>query len=366
MIVRLMGEGQYRIDDSLREQLNALDDEAMQALDAEDEKRLDAKLQDMWDLVQSRGRPAAVRRPDPVGHPHPAVGPDPRGDARALPGRRAHPRPAGVIKGRQVVAAAALVAGATAAVAVTAFAVGMGDDAGAEVLPDLDVVAPGQLTGRNAGTPAEPRFFLGFASAAANVGDGPLTLVGQRMNLGEQTMSIVQRVRREDDSHRSRPVRGALRFVRSPDHAHWHYLGFMRYQLRRPDGRVVLRDRKTGFCLGDRYRVRRPVPGAGANPSFPDECGRRQPELLRIVEGIAVGWGDDYDPHLEGQELDVTDLPAGRYVLVHRVNADRRLLESNYANNDSALVLDLTWPRGRKQSPRVAVVTRCADKAQCP
>ena len=39
-----------------------------------------------------------------------------------------------MIKGRQVVAAAALVAGATAAVAVTAFAVGMGDDAGAGVL----------------------------------------------------------------------------------------------------------------------------------------------------------------------------------------------------------------------------------------
>ncbi len=59
MIVRLMGEGQYTIDDSVREQLNALDDEAMAALEANDEERLDAKLQEMWDVVQSGGEPLA-------------------------------------------------------------------------------------------------------------------------------------------------------------------------------------------------------------------------------------------------------------------------------------------------------------------
>jgi hypothetical protein len=57
VIVRLMGEGQYRVDDSAREKLNALDDEAMAALEASDEERLDSKLQEMWDLVQSEGDP---------------------------------------------------------------------------------------------------------------------------------------------------------------------------------------------------------------------------------------------------------------------------------------------------------------------
>ena len=55
MIVRLMGEGQYRVSDDLRERLNALDDEAMAALDADDEGELDAKLDAMWQLVQSEG-----------------------------------------------------------------------------------------------------------------------------------------------------------------------------------------------------------------------------------------------------------------------------------------------------------------------
>jgi hypothetical protein len=57
VIVRLMGEGQFRVPDDLREQLNALDQEAMQALDAEDETELDKRLDDMWELVRDRGEP---------------------------------------------------------------------------------------------------------------------------------------------------------------------------------------------------------------------------------------------------------------------------------------------------------------------
>jgi hypothetical protein len=55
VIVRLMGEGQYRVDDSLREQLNELDDQAMAALEASDETELDKRLEEMFDLVQARG-----------------------------------------------------------------------------------------------------------------------------------------------------------------------------------------------------------------------------------------------------------------------------------------------------------------------
>ncbi|HEV3479099.1 MAG TPA: hypothetical protein VG144_06580 [Gaiellaceae bacterium] len=55
MIVRLMGEGQYRIEDDLREQLNELDDRAQAALDADDESALDEMLDEMWQLVRDRG-----------------------------------------------------------------------------------------------------------------------------------------------------------------------------------------------------------------------------------------------------------------------------------------------------------------------
>jgi hypothetical protein len=55
MIVRLMGEGQYRIDEELRGQLNELDERAQAAMEADDEPALDDMLDEMWQLVRDRG-----------------------------------------------------------------------------------------------------------------------------------------------------------------------------------------------------------------------------------------------------------------------------------------------------------------------
>lgn len=59
MIVRLMGEGQYRLDDSLLERLNELDDEATAAVEAGDEPKLDKTLDEMFELVKSEGKALA-------------------------------------------------------------------------------------------------------------------------------------------------------------------------------------------------------------------------------------------------------------------------------------------------------------------
>lgn len=55
MIVRLMGEGQYRVPDGMAERLNELDDRAQAALEAGDEPALDQTLDEMWRLVQGEG-----------------------------------------------------------------------------------------------------------------------------------------------------------------------------------------------------------------------------------------------------------------------------------------------------------------------
>jgi hypothetical protein len=55
VIVRLMGEGQFRLPDAAMAQLNELDDEAQAAVEAEDEPKLDRLLDQMWELVRSEG-----------------------------------------------------------------------------------------------------------------------------------------------------------------------------------------------------------------------------------------------------------------------------------------------------------------------
>ena len=55
MIVRLMGEGQYRIDDGLVPQLNELDEEAAAAVEEGDESALRGALARMAALVRESG-----------------------------------------------------------------------------------------------------------------------------------------------------------------------------------------------------------------------------------------------------------------------------------------------------------------------
>jgi PspAA-like protein len=50
-----MGEGQYRFPEEALRRLNELDDEAQAAVEAEDEPKLDSLLDDMWELVRSKG-----------------------------------------------------------------------------------------------------------------------------------------------------------------------------------------------------------------------------------------------------------------------------------------------------------------------
>jgi len=57
VIVRLMGEGQFRIDEACVARLDELDDLAMEALGREDEAELDARLDEMWTVVREQGAP---------------------------------------------------------------------------------------------------------------------------------------------------------------------------------------------------------------------------------------------------------------------------------------------------------------------
>jgi hypothetical protein len=167
---------------------------------------------------------------------------------------------------------------------------------------------------------------------------------------------------------------GVLRYTVSPDHAHWHFLGYMRYELRRAsDFRRVAHDRKTGFCLGDRYQVGRfarttSVLARGAALDYQDfdgDCRKNQPGALRVVEGISQGKGDDYKPFLEGQSIDITNIPSGRYVLVHRTNANHAIRESDYSNNAASVLISIVR-RGSTRPPITRVLRRCSAAQRCP
>jgi hypothetical protein len=237
-----------------------------------------------------------------------------------------------------------------------------------ELLPDLELAPPSGLVVRKDRTTGKTRFLLGFESAANNVGAGPLKIYGARTGVDQEEMQASQIVVGDDGTQSLVPGVGTLRYVVDPTHQHWHLTPFMRYELRRDrDFRLARPDTKSGFCLGDRYvtdpdkRLR----GEPVVPLYNTNCGLGDTGLLTIEEGISVGWGDNYEAWRDGQYLDLTGLPAGRYVLVHRVNSPRMLRESSYANNASSALISLTWPSGRSAKPRVRVLAYCPDTARC-
>jgi Lysyl oxidase len=231
---------------------------------------------------------------------------------------------------------------------------------------------------------------LRFTSAEDNVGDGPLLLFGQR-----DPESSTMRVRQGFQSGRHGPIPqsyaearlqtlNSMYYETAPLHQHWHLMEFERLQLRSPNGRTVVSDRKNGFCLGDRYRTR-DQPQNSARDSDTDTpeyrlaeylqdnvCAYKDPSATEVKVGISVGSGDDYAYDVDFQWLDITRVPSGVYDLVNTVNANRTLHETNYNNNSSSMAISLKWP-GRsgqppaeiKKPPTVSLLRNCPGEERC-
>jgi Lysyl oxidase len=146
------------------------------------------------------------------------------------------------------------------------------------------------------------------------------------------------------------PNQGTNQFVWDPCHNHWHYVGYAEYILFNENGTQVPIGTKNGFCVLDL------------------ECsdgGIAQYGCENM--GISAGCGDIYDKGLPCQWIDITDIPAGNYTMVVRVNWDQTpdklgFPESNYDNNWAQVCFTLEYINGL---PDVNMVTDCPVYTDC-
>ena len=224
---------------------------------------------------------------------------------------------------------------------------------GTERLPDLDQRAPSQLQV----SLLDGRYKLGFASAVDNVGLGPLWIRGVRVG---STMQARQRVRIVGGAVETSLDAGAIRYTWSASHSHWHLLRFERYEpgalattsSSRATARAASASPTTTGTPAACDRRRRSS-SATAGKASPSEDGRAG--LLSRLHRPLPG-------HFHGQNVDLTGVPAGIYVLVHRANTDGFLRERRYDNNVASVRLGLTRRVG---VPAIRVLRVCGGSERC-
>jgi hypothetical protein len=230
------------------------------------------------------------------------------------------------------------------------------------LLPDLDQRAPTGLTVAM----SHGRARLGFTSATDNVGRGPLWIRGVRRSGRAFGMRADQVVLRRSGSVAVFRNRGRIRFVDDPPHHHWHLMRFQQFELRRAsDFKLVVRDRKSGFCLADHYGLARHRVTRFAGPHFLDNCGQWETARLAVEMGTSIGYTDRYPAHFHGQSLDITRVPAGVYVLVHRANPHGMLHELRHDNDAASVRLRVGRPGGRTSLPSIQVLRSCESSERC-
>lgn len=207
-----------------------------------------------------------------------------------------------------------------------------GGPATTRLLPDLQVSQPHELF-IQAGIDGVRE--IRFSTTIANLGDGPLAMVGG-FDEGTGAVSTIQRIEHTDGSLEQYDVG---RFVFDDGHDHWHLEDFIVFELLSlgPAGQpeaVLATTGKMTFCLADSHPSAEQPPNAAPKASV-TSCEQE-------IQGISVGWEDIYLAALPGQELDIPELPDGRYAIRSTVDPDGLLLETDDENNESLSYVEVS------------------------
>lgn len=127
-------------------------------------------------------------------------------------------------------------------------------------------------------------------------------------------------------------------FTYHPTHGHMHFDQFAigRLRLRPADnslGAVVATGPKTSFCLEDLGVLIDPNTNQPVN--LPGRPSSGQYSCAATFEGISIGWRDIYSSGLDGQYIDVTNIPNGNYWLEIECDYANHIQETNETDNIS-------------------------------
>ncbi len=176
-------------------------------------------------------------------------------------------------------------------------------------LPDLTVAPLTEITG---GLNEDGTRSIRFGVMLVNQGEGDFLLRARRSNPLSSDWQVTQRI--VDVGGYTEKMSPATLVFGGDGHDHWHIREVESHTIEGLDGVALGGVVKSGFCFFDTDQVRPELPGApSAKVYASSDCGGRFDGAIRM--GLSVGWGDEYPWHLFEQEINITDLPEGRYRL---------------------------------------------------
>jgi len=222
-------------------------------------------------------------------------------------------------------------------------------EAGQPHYPDLRTLPPSNLRIVVQGGLRQ----LNFSNTVWNGGRGPLHLRAVHNNSSNTaaTTAVFQGIFSHDANGDwylvSESQVGLFRF--DPDHNHWHFDQFARYEIRNagPGGSigdtVLVSSEKVTFCVIDTTKVDMTLEHSTSAAGY-SICGQN------AVQGLSVGWGDTYPWWISGQSLDATGLQNGTYWLVSTADPRNLLAEFDEGNNTGAVKFRIK--NGKLTGPR--------------
>lgn len=220
-------------------------------------------------------------------------------------------------------------------------------------LPDLTMPALIELVGAVEQKGDEQQLF--FTASIANVGPGPFIVHAVR---GDErgAWRISQRFR-EPDGTTTEAISPGTVVWGGHGHEHWHVQLGASYEIRSPEGDVLRRHEKVGYCFFDQKPLDLSLAAAPKVPFFKkDTCSEHG--ALTLDMGLSPGWHDPYTWALPDQRVDITGLPDGEYRLWAKADPGDWFRESDETNNvawaDLRLTTSASPPRVRvlRKSPR--------------
>jgi hypothetical protein len=201
---------------------------------------------------------------------------------------------------------------------------------GQDRLPNLKAFPAANLSVVANPSTGNPELRLGATSW--NSGTGPMELIAGE-TVGPDQQNVYQRIYNTNGGWRD-VLAGA--FVWHPAHSHFHLQDYARYVLQPVDapGASSREGYKTSFCIMDTTKVDGRLSGAAKQAVY-TTCNA-------VKQGMSVGWGDTYGPHLAGQSVDLTGNPDGLYELTIEFDWKNHLVESNDNDNTACSLLRIS------------------------